>query len=128
MARSIVLTTIVLLVFSGTALWAQGLDSAFTQRDDSQERRPLRIIHLKYADPAVIAQLFGGSVIWGDTQFGRGSGYDQGLGGSMRRGAGYQDTGRSGGYGGYQDARGRTGQYGGYQSPYDYGTRRGNTW
>lgn len=93
---------------------------------DAQGRNVmLMVLPLKYLDPAVAAQLFGGAIITGGGYGGAAGGQSSGYGGGYNQRP-TTTTGRRGnaanqqGYGGYQDALRRNNQFPGYQSPYDY--------
>ncbi len=72
------------------------------------DEQVIRVLHLQYADPALIAAVFGGTVVGGNAAmlgagpFHQRGGYSQG----------YSRSGRSGDYGGYGSGYG----YGGYGS------------
>jgi len=88
----------------------------------------IRVIKLKYADPALIAAAFGGTVIGSSGMLG-GSPFHQGGGRGGRNGSrgGYGGYGSSGGYGG---SGGRSGSSGwrGADSLYSGGGSRGGAW
>jgi hypothetical protein len=69
----------------------------------------IRLIKLKYADPAMIAAAFGGTVVGGGSGMYGGSPFHQ-------RGSGYNNWGgsRGGGYGGFGGGYGGSGGRGGY--------------
>jgi hypothetical protein len=112
-------------VSSGFAQGNLSSGSVVVGQDVQGRNVMLMVLPLKHLDPAVAAQLFGGSIITG-------GGYGAAAGGQTGGyGGGYNQrptttTGRRGsaanqqGYGGYQDAQRRNNQYPGYQSPYDY--------
>lgn len=92
----------------------------------------IRVIKLKYADPAMIAAAFGGTVVGGSSGMLGGSPFHQGgsgyngWGGGGGRYGGSRGYGRSGGYGdngGWSGSRGR----GGSGSLYS-GGGRGSSW
>ena len=89
--------------------------AAATAEGEEEEKPPLRLIQIKYADPAAISMLFGGpEPIWGDMTGGGGGGYGGTTGG---RTGGYGGTtgGRTGGYGGQTGGfGGQTGGRGGF--------------
>ena len=82
-----------------------------TTGEEEEEDLPLRLIIVKYADPADMAFLFGGDVIEGGGMYGGGGGGGGGYGGGS---GGY--GGSSGGYGGGSSrgsSRGGSSGYGG---------------
>ena len=80
---------------------------------EEEEKPPLRLITIKYADPAAISMLFGGpEPIWGDMGGGGGGGSTGSYGGGQTGGRGGYSGGQSGGRGGYSG--GQSGGRGGY--------------
>jgi hypothetical protein len=130
--RLLTLFSVVLL-----ALMAGG--SALAQGDQGREQmvvgqtaqgRPvmLMILPLKYMDPAVAAQLFGGTVTGGQGYGGAIARSDEGFRGGYGGGTASRPrttSQRSGrfsqqGYDGYQGGLQRYNEFPGYQSPYNY--------
>ena len=95
----------------------------------------IRVIHLEYADPALIATAFGGNVVGGDASMMGGTPFHQR--GGYGRGGGYGQSSGYGDYGGYGSGYGSGGGYGrrsgyggyggGYDGAYGGGSRVG-TW
>ncbi len=93
-----------------------GQAGATTAQDaTAQDHEVIRVIKLQYADPAMIAQAFGGSVIGGMYSQGQGPLGGSGRGGYGGSGGGYggRGGGNGGGYGNYGGgSRSGLGQYG----------------
>lgn len=112
-------------VSSGFAQGNLSSGSVVVGQDAQGRNVRLMVIPLKYLDPAVAAQLFGGAIITGGGYGGAVGGQSGGYGGGYNQRP-TTTTGRRGsaanqqGYGGYQDAQRRNNQFPGYQSPYDY--------
>jgi hypothetical protein len=87
----------------------------------------IRVIHLTYADPALIATAFGGNVIGGNMGMMGGSPFHP-RGGGYGGGRGYGRSSGYGNYGGYGGGQGRGGGYG-YGGGYDgvYGGGNGGS-
>ena len=100
-----------------------GKAGATSGQTSAGDEEIIRVIHLKYADPAMIALAFGGSVIGGYAGgFGGLGGFGGPGGGYGNRGGGYGGNGWNGGFGG---SGGGFGGYGGGLGGYGGGGVRG---